>query len=62
MDPKPTAASSDGEMLAVGVSTMGSQTKRFSCAQRRKFTVARKIRKGTWTVKKPPRKTNLSQD
>jgi hypothetical protein len=40
---------------------IGLQTKKLSVAQRKRFTRERKMRQGTWTEKKPPRKTP-SQD
>jgi hypothetical protein len=54
IDPKPSAASSDEETLAAGISTIGLQTKRLSDAQWRKLTRARKMREGTWLEKKNP--------
>jgi hypothetical protein len=41
--------------------TIGPQTKRLSGAQRERLIRERKLREGTWTEKKPPRKTP-SQD
>jgi hypothetical protein len=43
-------------------STIGLQTKRLSGAQRKRLTRERKMREGTWTEKKPPRKTPLFQE
>ena len=57
-----SAVSSDEEKLAAGISTIGLQTKRLSAAQRRKLMKAKKMREGTWTEKKPPRKTPPPQD
>jgi hypothetical protein len=55
------AASSDEERLAAGISMIGLQTKRLSGAQQKKLIRERKIREGTWTDEKPPRKTPPSQ-
>ena len=41
---------------------IGLQTKRLSGAQWKRLTRERKMREGTWTEKKPPRKTPSSQD
>jgi hypothetical protein len=60
VDLKSSVASSDGR-LAVGISTIGLQTKRLSGAQRKRLSRGRKMREGTWTEKKPPRKTPSSQ-
>jgi hypothetical protein len=54
------AASSDGERLAAGISTIGLQTKRLSGAQRKKLMREKKM-EGTWTVEKLPTKTPSSQ-
>jgi hypothetical protein len=62
IDRKSSAVSFDEERLAVGISTIGLQTKRLSGAQRRKLTTARKMREGPWMEEKPPGKTTLSQD
>ena len=48
--------------MAAGISTIGLQTKRFSGAQRKRLIRERKMREGTWTEKKLPRKTPSSQD
>jgi hypothetical protein len=61
VDSKTSAASSDEERLAAGISTIGLQTKRLSGAQRKKLIRERKMKEGTWTVEKPPRKTPPSQ-
>ena len=61
-DPKSSVASSDEERLAAGISTIGLQAKRLSGAQQKKLIRERKMREGTWTEKKPPRKTPPSQD
>ena len=61
VDLKSSVASSDEERLAAGISTIGLQTKRLSGAQRKRLTRERKMREGTWTEKKPPRKSP-SQD
>jgi hypothetical protein len=61
VDLKPSVASSD-ERLAAGISMIGLQTKRLYGAQRKRLIRERKMREGTWTEKKPPRKTPLSQD
>ena len=58
----PSVASSDEERLAAGISTIGLQTKRFSGQQRKRLIRERKMREGTWTEKKPPRKTPSSQN
>jgi len=60
-DVMPSAASSDEETLAAGISTIGLQTKRLSGAQRKRLTRERKKREGTWTEKKPPGKTPSTQ-
>jgi hypothetical protein len=60
IDIKSSVASSDEERLAAGVSMIGLQTKRLSGAQQQRLTRERKM-EGTWTEKKPPRKTPLSQ-
>jgi hypothetical protein len=57
-----SVVSSDEERLAAGISTIGLQTKRLSGAQRKRLIRERKTRDGTWTEKKPPRKTPSSQD
>jgi hypothetical protein len=62
IDIKSSAASSDEESLAAGISTIGLQTKRLPGAQWKRLTRERKMREGTWTEKKPPRKTPLSQE
>jgi len=48
--------------FAAGISTNGVQTKRLSGAQRKRIIRERKMREGTWTEKKPPRKTPSSQN
>jgi hypothetical protein len=60
-DIKSSIASSDEERLAAGISTIGPQTKRLSGAQQKRLTREREMKEGTWTEKKPPRKTPLSQ-
>ena len=60
-DSKTSAVSSDEERLAAGISTIGLQTKRLSGAQWKKLIRKKKMRKGTWTAEKPPRKTPPSQ-
>jgi hypothetical protein len=61
-DIKSSVASSDEERLAAGVSMIGLQTKRLSRAQRKTLTGERKMKDGTWTEKKPPRKTPSSEE
>ena len=61
VEPKLSAASSDDERLVAGISTIGLQTKRLSGAQWKRLTRERKMREGTWTVGKPPRKIPSSQ-
>jgi hypothetical protein len=61
VDVKSSVASSD-ERLAAGISTIGLQPKKLSGAQRKRLFRERKMRDGTWTEKKPPRKTPSSQD
>jgi hypothetical protein len=58
----PTAVSSDEEKLAAGISTIALQAKRLSGAQRKKLMIAKKMRDGTWTERKPRRKTPSPQD
>jgi hypothetical protein len=55
------AAYSDEERLAAGILTTGLQTKRPSGAQRKKLIREKKMKEGTWTVEKPPRKISPSQ-
>jgi hypothetical protein len=62
VDLKSSVASSDEERLAAGISTIGLQTKRLSGVQRKSLIRERKMREGTWTEKKHPRKTPSSQD
>jgi hypothetical protein len=62
IDIKCSVASTDEERLAAGISTIGLQTKRFSGAQRKRFTRERKLKEGTWAEKKTPRKTPSSQE
>jgi hypothetical protein len=62
LDIKSSVASSDEERLSAGISTIGLQTKRLSGAQRKRLTRERKMKEGTWTEKKHPRKTPLSQE
>jgi hypothetical protein len=62
VDLKSSVASSDEERLAAGISTIGLQSKRLSGAQQKRLTRERKMREGTWTEKKTPRKTPSSQD
>jgi hypothetical protein len=54
---KPSIDLSDEERLAAGVSTARLQTKRLLGAQRKRLTRERKKKEGTWTDKKPSRKT-----
>jgi len=61
-DSKLSAASSDEERLAAGISTIGLQTKRLSGAQQKKLVREKKMKEGTWTEKKPPRKIPSSQE
>jgi hypothetical protein len=61
VEQKPSAASSDEERLAAGISTIGLQTKRLSGVQWKRLTRERKVREGTWMVEKPPSKTPTSQ-
>ena len=61
VEQKLSAASSDEERLAAGITTIGLQTKRISGVQRKRLTRERKMREGTWTVRKPPGKTPSSQ-
>ena len=61
VEQKLSAASSDEETLAAGVSTIGLQTKRLSGVQRKSLTSERKMREGNLTVEKPPGKTPSSQ-
>jgi hypothetical protein len=56
VDLMPSVAS-DEERLAAGIPMIGLQTKRDSGAQRKRLTRERKMREGTWTEKKPTRKT-----
>ena len=58
---KLSAASSDEERLAAGISTIGLQTKKLSGVQQKRLTRERKMREGIWTVEKPPGKTPSSQ-
>jgi hypothetical protein len=58
---KPSIVSPDEERLAAGVSMIRLQTKRLSGAQWKKLIKERKMKEGTWTVEKPPRKTPSSQ-
>jgi hypothetical protein len=57
IEQKSSVASSDEERLDAGISTIGLQAKRLSGAQRKRLMRERKMREGTWTEKKPPRKT-----
>jgi hypothetical protein len=61
LETKTSAASSDEDRLAAGTSTIGLQTKRLSGAQRKKLIRERKMKEGTWTVEKAPRKTPPAQ-
>jgi hypothetical protein len=61
VDLKSSAASSDEERLTADISTIGLQIKRLSGPQRKRLITERKMREGTWTVEKPPRKTTSSQ-
>jgi hypothetical protein len=60
-DVMPCLASSDEERLTADISMIGLQTKRLSGAQRKRLTRERKMRVGTWTVKKPPGKNPSTQ-
>jgi hypothetical protein len=62
IDIKSSIASSDEERVAAGIPTIGLQTKRLSGAQQKRLNRERKMREGTWTEKKPPRKTPSSQE
>jgi hypothetical protein len=62
VDSKSSVDLSDEERLAAGVSTTRLQTKRLSGVQRKRLTRERKMKEGTWTDKKPPRKTPSSQE
>jgi hypothetical protein len=55
-------ACSEEEGLAKGISTIGLKAKKLSGAQPRKLTRERKMREGTWTERKPPRRIPLSDD
>jgi hypothetical protein len=59
---KPSVTLSGELILAGGFPTIRLQTKKLSGAQRKKFTRARKMNEGTWTVKNPPRKAPSSQE
>jgi hypothetical protein len=59
---KPSTVSSYEEKLAAGISTIGLQAKRLSGAQRKRLLKERKMKDGTWTVKKPKRNTPPSQE
>jgi hypothetical protein len=61
VETKTSAASSNEERLGAGISTIGLQTKSLSGAQRRKLVRERKMKEGTWTAEKPPKKTPQSQ-
>ena len=61
VEQKLSAASSDEERLAAGISMIGLQTKRLSGARHKRLTRERKMSEGTWTVEKPPGKTPSSQ-
>jgi hypothetical protein len=60
VETKTSAAPSDEEKLAAGISTIRLQNKRISGAQRKNFIRERKM-EGTRTVETPPRKTPPSQ-
>jgi hypothetical protein len=62
IEQKSSVASSDEERLAAGISTIGLQAKRLYVGQRKRLTRERKMMEGTWTEKKPPRKTPSPQD
>jgi hypothetical protein len=62
LDQRPTTASSEEDRLAAGISTIGLQARKLSGAQRKKRMRERKMREGTWTESKHPRKTPPSQD
>jgi hypothetical protein len=53
---------SDEKRLAAGVSMTRLQTKRLLGAQQKRLTTERKMKEGTWTDKKPPRKIPSSQE
>ena len=57
-DSKTPAVSLDEKKLAAGISTIGLHTKKLSGAQRKKPIRERKMKEGTWTAEKPPRKTH----
>jgi hypothetical protein len=59
---QPDQRSSEEDRLAAGISTIGLQARKLSEAQRKKLIRERKMREGTWTESKPPRKTPPSQD
>jgi hypothetical protein len=59
---KPSIDVSDEERLAAGISMTGLQTKKLSGAQWKRLTRERKMKEGTWSDKKPPRKTPSSQE
>jgi hypothetical protein len=59
---KPSVVSPDKQRMAAGVSTIRLQTKRLSGSQWKNLIKARKMKEGTWTVEKPPRKTPSSQE
>jgi hypothetical protein len=54
-DTKTPTVTSDKEILATGISTIGLHTKKLSGAQRKKLIRERKMKEGTWT-ENPPRK------
>jgi hypothetical protein len=60
VEQKPSAASSDAERMAAGITMIGLQIKRLSGVQWKRLTRERKMREGTWTVEKPPSKTPTS--
>jgi hypothetical protein len=61
-DQRSTTASSEENRLAAGISMIGLQARKLSGAQREQLIRERRIREGTWTESKPPRKTPPSQD
>jgi hypothetical protein len=62
VDSKFSVYLSDEGRLAAGVSMTRLQTKRLAGAQRKRLTRERKMKEGTWTYTKPPRKTPSSQE
>jgi hypothetical protein len=62
LDQRSTTAPSEEDRLAAGISTIGLQARKLFGGQRKKLMRERKMREGTWTERKPPRKTPPSQD